>query len=377
MKSQIKQRIAFFGVKYYPSKGGTSRVAEDIAKELRHNYDFTVYCYGDDKAQSHLQNVKVVTFPSMPFGPAGVFLYYFICCLHLLFSKRYDLIHAHKIDCAFFIPLLSLRSKIVATSHGAPYKTSKWNFIGRTYFRLMERFFIYAPACLTTVSKPLSEYYQDKYQRSVHYLPNGVAINYELNDENAEDILTQHGIGSEEKFIFFAARRIMSIKGCHTMIKALKKINYKGAIIMAGETTHSPTYINYIQKLAKGLDLKFIGYVEEKPTLLALVAKAHLFVFPSEIEGLSIMLLEVAIIGRTPLICSDIPANLPVFSKEEVLYFRNKDADDLANKFIWAEDNWQEMSRNVDKARTKVLEEYSSQVMASNYSKLYNKLLYK
>ena len=54
------------------------------------------------------------------------------------------------------------------------------------------------------------------------------------------------------------------------------------------------------------------------------------------------MLLEAASTG-TPIICSDIPENTQVFEEHEVLYFKDKDDNDLAKKLQWALKNEEEM----------------------------------
>ena len=47
----VKKKIAFFGIKYFPSRGGTSRVAENMILNLVNEYDVTVYCYKNEKAK--------------------------------------------------------------------------------------------------------------------------------------------------------------------------------------------------------------------------------------------------------------------------------------------------------------------------------------
>ncbi|MBK8505586.1 MAG: glycosyltransferase family 4 protein [Saprospiraceae bacterium] len=369
-----KKTIAFFGIKYYPSQGGSSRLAESIARELQDKYDITIYCYSDPKSQSHLKLVRAINIPRLPFGSVGVFFYYFICSIHLMFSKKYDLIHVHKTDSSLFIPLLALRSKIVATSQEAPYVRDKWSQLGKTYFRLMEKIFMKSPAELTSVSKPLAEYYEKQYHRSVHFIPNGVDIITERADDSVQEIL--QGIKRKEYF-FFAARRIMSTKGLHTFLKAMQKINHQGPIIIAGQDSHAISYMKEIRNLTNGLMVTFIGYISDRPTLLTLIENAKFFVFPSETEGLSLMLLEAASAGMTPIICSDIPENLQVFTDEEVIYFRNKDAADLAEKITWAEINSEETLLRADRARAKVLENYSSRSIAKQYDQLYTQILYR
>ncbi len=368
-----KKRLAIFGVKYFPSQGGTSRVAESIIRELKDKYDITIYCYKDPKASSLMNNVTVIQIPRIPFGAIGVFLYFAICCLHLIFSRRYDLIHVHKTDAAFFIPILRLISKVIATSHEAPYIRDKWNGIEKAYFKWMERVFVKSGVMLTSVSKPLSEYYNKTYGTQVRYVPNGVELNDTRDPEGAEQILEQFNI--KDGYLFFAAKRIMSTKGCHTFLEAMRKINYKGTIVIAGQPSHSSHYMKKLEELSAGLDVKFVGFVKGIPKLMSMIEKARLFIFPSEIEGLSIMLLEVGSTGKTPLICSDIPENTQVFSDDHVLFFRDKNADDLAEKFQWAEKNMDLMLEKAQLARKHIIEEYSSEAFANKYDSLYQELI--
>ncbi len=83
------------------------------------------------------------------------------------------------------------------------------------------------------------------------------------------------------------------------------------------------------------------------------------------------MLLEVGSTGKTPLICSDIPENTQVFSDEEVLFFKNKDAADLMQKLRWAEAHPEEMKEKMKKACKRVVTEYPSSVSANRYDELY------
>jgi glycosyltransferase involved in cell wall biosynthesis len=155
----------------------------------------------------------------------------------------------------------------------------------------------------------------------------------------------------------------------------MQKNNNKSPIVIAGQESHAISYMKEIRLLTKGLTVKFIGYISDRATLLTLIENAKFFIFPSETEGLSLMLLEAASAGKTPIICSDIPENLQVFTEEEVLYFTNKDATDLADKIRWAEENAPEIERRAKRARAKVFETYTSRSIASQYDQLYHQIL--
>jgi glycosyltransferase involved in cell wall biosynthesis len=372
MDNSKKQRVIFYGIKDYPSRGGTSRVAENIIKNLRDEFDITVYCYKHPLADDNISGVKVVQFSERKIKGLGVFLYFLFSSLHILFfQKKGAIVHAHKTDCAFFVPLLRIKFKVILTSHEAPYKRDKWGVIGKTYFKLMELIFIKSGALLTSISKPLADYYLNKYKKQVIYIPNGIDLNNDRNKEEAFSVLSKYNV--DNNFILFAARRLMYSKGIHTFLEAARNITCKYDFIYAGEIYHCPQPLLEMLEKSKAEGIKHIGFIEKLDVLLSIVEKSHLFVFPSETEGMSIMLLEV-VSTQTPVICSDIPENTAVFNEEEVLYFKNKDNKDLQEKIEWALANPDLMQNKAALALERVKNSYSWSSISKQYEKLYKQI---
>lgn len=368
-----KKGIIFYGIKDFPSRGGTSRVAENIIKNLANDYKITLCCYRDKNAENNIPGIRVIQFPVLPFNALGVFLYYFISAIHLLlFLNRENIVHAHKTDCALFVPLLRLKFKVIITSHEAPYKRDKWGKVGKFYFKLMERIFMYSGATLTSISEPLSEYYRERYKKQVIFIPNGININQEYDDKRAEAILKQNNISGP--YISFAARRLMATKGCHTLLEALHRLNYKHPVVIAGELDHAGDYLTSLKSRYRHLNLHFVGYVQPLPVLLSLIRKSELFVFPSETEGMSIMFLEVISSGAN-IVASDIPENTQVLNRNEILYFMNKDAQDLAEKIRFALENQEVMAEYNRKAFSKVENSFTWNRISHQYRNLYNSVM--
>jgi glycosyltransferase involved in cell wall biosynthesis len=80
------------------------------------------------------------------------------------------------------------------------------------------------------------------------------------------------------------------------------------------------------------MDVRFVPRLDDKATLLGLVRQADLFVFPSRLEGMSMMLLEALSVG-TPTLASDIPENLAVLA-DGAPTFRAGDVGDLAAQLV-------------------------------------------
>jgi glycosyltransferase involved in cell wall biosynthesis len=371
----MKGRIAFFGMKTFPSKGGTDRVAENIIFQLKDEFQITVFCFKDPDAQTHIPGIKVVEFRQWLPGAPGSFIYFLQSAIYLFFSNDVDLVHLHKTESTFFAPLLKLRFKIVSTSHEAQYKSDKWNWFARIFFHIVERIYINSSDICTCISKPLSDYYEKKYGKKIFFIANGInPVNRETFDVSGAKSFLPPDVTLDSPFVLFAARRLMGIKGCHTMLAALKKIKYEGQVLITGDLHTSADYWNKLQDLSKGLNVHFLGLVSPLNSLLALINNAELFIFPSETEGMSIMLLEVASVGR-PIIASDIPENLQVFDSDQVLYFKSKDSDDLAVKIQFALSHPDEMRNLGNNCQKKVYSDYLWLNIASSYKQLYLSLL--
>jgi len=367
-----KKKIAFFGIKYYPSRGGTSRVAENLIRNMVKDHDITIYCYKNKLAHNHIKGVNVIQFHEIKLGSFGVFLYYLICYCHIRFFGKYDVIHAHKLDSFFFINGLSKKTKVVATVHGVPYKDGIWGGVAKSFFLMNERRFLNFTGVKTAISKPLCAFYKEKYGVEVKFVPNGINV-LEEHAESSLKAFWPEAVPKDASFVLFAARRVIGIKGLHTMLKAYHKINYKGNIFVAGDLDFTPSYIKEVKELSVGLNVYFLGYVNSLTALLALVSKSEYFVFPSEIEGMSIMLLEVASTG-TPILASDIPENTQVFDEREVLFFKSKNIDNLAQKLVWIENNKTAFNALGKNAKAKVNTQYTWDKISLEYTLLYQSI---
>lgn len=367
-----QKNIAFFGIKYFPARGGTSRVAENLILNLVNDHKVTIYCYKNELAKNHIKGVNVIEFPEIGLGNLGVFLYYFLCYFHIRFRGKYDIIHAHKIDSFFFLNGLAKSASVMATAHEAPYKRDKWGRLAKAFFKVCEKRFLNFKGVKTAISKPLCEFYKEKYDVEVLFIPNGINL-FEEKSEDVTQNFWPEKVPLDSPFVLFAARRIMGTKGLHTMLKAYKKNNYTGNIFIAGELDNYPAYIKQIKELSKGLNVHFLGYVNPLSALLDLVSKCEYFVFPSETEGMSIMLLEVASIGK-PILASDIPENTQVFDDKDVLYFKNKDVEDLSEKIVWSENNMAAFNQLGVQAKLKVNTKYTWDRISLQYIAIYSSM---
>lgn len=360
------KKIAVIGLKGLPAYGGAGSIGELILNNLKAQFEFTVY---SNNANTHLKTgnyngYQQIVLKSIKQQGLNFLLYFLKSAWHCIFKANYDIIHVHHLAGAFIVPILRLKYKrVIVTSHGMPDKRDKWSKISWIYYPLMRYLFARFSKIITTVSDLDSIYYKKYTQKDIIFIPNGIdEIPIKLTEiESTSDI-------------FFAAGRIMASKGCHILLNSLIKNKFNGKLLIAGDINQIELYKKKILDLSNSLNTTFLGLIKDKSQLLGYIKQSKLFIFPSSVEAMSMMLLEVAL-TKTPIIASDIPENKAIFNENEVLYFKTDDIDDLADKINFANSHYAIMKQKAELAYIKLISTYNIKNIAPQYAKLYNQLL--
>lgn len=369
----MRKRVAYLGIKGLPAQAGSDRVVEAIVLGLDHDrYQPIVYCSRraiTDRA--YFPEAELIALPTLLGKHLHATSLFLVAALHALLFGDYDLVHLHNVEASFVLPILRLRYKVISTSHGAAQTRDKWGKVAKTLIRLTEYPFALLSNICTSVSLPLAVYYQQRFKREVHHIPNGVASETNADLEVATKILLQHEV-NPGRFVLFAAGRVIPTKGCHLLLQAFRQLDTDLQLIVVGDTSQLPVYGQYLQELADER-VRFIPFISAKETLFGLISAARLFIFPSTVEAMSMMLLEVATLG-TPIICSDIPENQSVLP-EQALFFKSGNIDDLHLNLDWALGHHEQMQSLAVQAQRWVFQDYRWENIVPQYQSLYEKVL--
>jgi len=364
-----KKKIAFLGIKGLPSKGGAERVVEGIVSNLAGDFEIYVYCSRSYSEDYHPDDIHLVRIRNLK----GKHLYSFslsiFSTLHALFCKKYDLIHVHNTDSGFIVPLLRLKYKVIGTSHGFAYKREKWSGYARHFLKLSERILFSFSNSATCVSKSLTEELIDLYKREVLFIPNGIDKPVPREDPG---LFTEYRL-KEREYICFAAGRVDPTKGLHILLKAFAKMDRDIRVVAIGDFSHKKDYTEQMHDMADER-VSFLPFIAEKEVLFGIIKNAKLFVFPSTVEAMSIMLLEVAALG-VPVVCSDIPENMTVL-EDKTTYFKSGDDEDLREKIELFLSDYVDQLASAQVTKEWVLENYNWKNIAKKYKNLYNSLTF-
>ncbi len=336
MKTQ-KMKIAMIGQKGIPAiYGGVERHVEEISRRLvEKGHDVTVYSrpyymkensYNSDE----LNGVKIKVVPTIKSKHLDAIVHCFISSVDSIF-KNYDIIHYHAIgpSTLSFLPRIK-NSKSVVTVHGLDWQRKKWNKFASLFLQFGEKSSYYFPNKTIVVSKTLKKYYDGKYNADVSYIPNGV----NLPVLNSPDIIKKKYNLDKDSYIVFISRLVPE-KGCHYLIEAYKQIKTDKKLLIVGGSSHSDDYVKTIKEMARDdKRILFTGNVYGQE-LNELFSNAYIFILPSEMEGLPIVILEALSFGKCVL-ASDISENMEViapFGKDEYGFsFENKNIKSLREK---------------------------------------------
>ena len=358
--------------------GGIERHVEELSVRLvEHGHDVTVYTrphYDRDNARrpkssgrlASYRGVRLLQLPSLATKHLDAISHVAVCTAHALASGA-DIVHYHGVGPALlcWVPRLFGRSAVV-TVHGQDSLRAKWGTLASTALRVGEWMAVHAPRATICVSDSLTAKLTRDYGRTVVYIPNGVS----LSDESDDSILTELDVGAGA-YILFAARLVPE-KGCHYLIAAWERAGRPLPLVMAGDSSFSPAYVEHLKSMPGGNAVIFAGNVFGA-RLASLFRNSALFVLPSDLEGLPIVLLE-ALCYEAPVLASDIPPNREVMDGM-CATFKAGDVRDLQEKLSHCLSSGDSLKSDARLAASRVACRYEWDVVTDQTLSVYARVL--
>ncbi len=383
--------VAVIGAKGIPPTwGGIERHVAELSNRLARR-GFIVKVYARPyytSIEGRFRGVEILRLPTIRTKHLDAISHSFLATFHTLL-QRVDLAHYHAQGPSVlsFVPRLA-GIRTVVTVHGLDWKREKWGAFARSCLRTGEAASARFPNRTITVSRTLKKYYERKYGRAVHYIPNGIEVR---DMPPAEEITAEFGLRPREYLLFVG--RLVPEKGCHYLIEAYRRIDTDKPLVIAGGSSFSDRYFEDLKKLAAGDErIRFLDYVYGR-ALDELYSHNYLYILPSDVEGLAITLLEALSFGSCVLV-SDIEENLEALSEREGppdawedpaaasgepygYWFRRGDAGDLARKIESLLADPARVERVRRKAREWIRARYDWEIVSGETASLYRDIVKK
>ncbi len=375
-------KVAMVGHKVIPSRrGGIENVLTALCPLLAES-GIDVICYNrsSDKVENEYvgtvkdnkyRNVTLKNAWTIKGRGLSAMVASFTAAICASFGK-YDIVHFHAEGpcAAMWIPKM-FGKHCVATVHGLDWQREKWGKgFASKYIKFGERVMVKCADEIIVLSESAGEYFKETYNRETVLIHNGID---KPAKKEADEITRLYGL-SKDDYICIVSR-LTAEKGVHYLIDAYNSVKTDKKLVIAGDTSDTDEYVEMLKQKASGNPkIIFTGFISGD-VLKEIYSNAYLVTLPSDIEGMSLSLLE-ALAYENAVLCSDIPENTLV-TEDKAMHFRKSDIKDLADKLQKMCDNEELVGKLKSGTDEFILKKYNWNDVAEATVELYKKVLKK
>ena len=363
-------RIAILGTRGIPANyGGFETFAQELGIRLAaRGHDVTVYCRKANQPEPlrAFRGVRLAVLPSIRTKYLDTLSHTLFSTVHL-FLRGVDIAYYCNVanSCFAWIPRLRW-AKTVLNTDGLEWERSKWNWAGKTFYRLSERLASRLPIVLVSDSRVIQEYYRSRLGAPSEFVAYGANI---VERGFGRERLSEFGVEPGKYFLYVS--RLEPENNAHVVIEAFEGVRANMKLAIVGSAPFAKRYIAQL-KATNDERIVFPGGVYGD-ACKALQANAYVYVNAMEVGGTHPAILEAMGAGNCVLV-SDIAYNQETVA-EAGLTFRSKNAKDLREKMQWLVDNPEEVARHGQEAVERVRREYSWDRVADEYEALFARLV--
>lgn len=359
--------ISFIGQKGIPAKnGGVDRHVENLARFLvAKGEEVIVYNRKNylENNSTEWQGVKLVSLPFIDHQNLAAITHGFLATIDAI-KRKVDVIHYHGIGPSLlaWIPrIFAPKIKVVSTLHSFDYGNDKWSGFAKFMLKLGEASMCRFAHEVIVLTETMRDYLLQRHERESTIIPNGAHIKV----NHGTDKLKEFGLESG-KYIL-SVSRLIRLKGLQYLIPAFKNIKGDEKLVIVGDGDYLPE----LKKIAADDQRIIFTGNQTGETLEQLYTNAKLFIQSSEMEGLSISLLEAMAYGL-PCLASEIVANQQA-TGEAAIYFTSKDINDLEEKLNYCLANPEKMNEIGRSGKERAENIFNWEKISADALKIYKK----
>ena len=373
-------KIAVIGVKGLPAKqGGIERYCEELYPRLvAQGHQVDLYARPSYTEQpwfftTDYRGVKVISLPSIPVRGLDALFCSAIASIASILQK-YDVVHFHALGPALFsvLPRIASSAKVIVTCQGLDWQRAKWGKFSSKVIYWGERNAVKFVHDLIVVSQDLKNYFAKTYGLEAVYIPNGPG-EFPLSDSHFNYV---RSLNLTPKGYLLYLGRLVPEKRPELLIQAFQKLAPKGwKLVFTGGISDTEKYVHLLRQLAgDNPNIIFTGELQGAK-LAEIVRGAGLFVLPSDLEGLPLVMLEAMKEG-IPVLASDIPPHKQLIESDKGFLFQAGNCDSFVKVMQQALAQSNLRSQMAKKAQNHVLANYNWEKIATKNLEVYQTLVF-
>ena len=273
--------------------------------------------------------------------------------------------------------LTKMGVKIVINPDGIEWKRAKWNFLVKMYLKFSEKTMINASDYVVCDSKNIEKYVKDKYKKKegkTTFIAYGAYLkDIKDIDEKTKLFMEKHNIKKREYYLIVG--RFVPENNYELIIKEFMKSTTKKDLVIVSNVEHNKFYESL--KVSTGFDkderIKFVGPVYDQDILVRLRKNAKGYIHGHSAGGTNPSLLEALSITDVNILYNAC-YNMEV-GEDAAVYFSNEEGSLCEQLEIIEKFKSKEQNEFGEKAKNRIKEEYTWEIVVKKYKKLFNKLL--
>jgi len=364
-------RIAAFGFRSIPLTKGSAG-ADKFALELfprlvNRGHHVVAYNrrYPDvfvDTAE--YKGVKIKTFKTTSLKGFDTLLHSFKCTFDIIFNNTADIVHIQNGGNSIWaLPLRLFGKKVFISQDGVDWKRDKWPWYGKLYLKFSSFITAYLPNEVifdNVISKRL---FEEKFNKQFKFIPFGSEVD---EVSGTEEVLAKYNLEKGNYYLFVG--RFIPDKGLHYLIPAFKNSRSNKKLVLIGGSPNPSPYEKQLTGMAADSNVVFPGYVYGNE-VNALMINAYCYIQPSDVEGLSPVVLTVMGLN-VPIIVSDIEEN-DYAVLDTARKFKKGNIDSLTEEINFCENNYDVMLSLAKKAQQRALSVFNWESVADEHVEVF------
>lgn len=356
-------KVSIIGIAGLPARcGGFETLAENLVKQLRGRFDFTVYCssflYRDNPRD--FNGARLIYLPLRANGIISIF-YDIVGIFHAL---RYaDLLLILGVSGTVILPVVRAitRRPVIVHIDGIEWRRQKWNLLARAYLRLSEAMAVRFATAVISDNEVIQGYVKERYGKD--------SILIEYGGDHASYVRREDLPG---EFTFmkdryaFSVCRIEPENNVHIILDAFSRIEGL-PLVMVGNWYSNEYGRQLMKKYSTFRHIHLMDAIYDQKELNALRGNCYLYIHGHSAGGTNPSLVEAMSLGL-PVIAFDVPFNRAT-TEDKAIYFRDRDELMEIIKGI-TDSKRQEISHHMKEI---ALRRYTWQTISDKYSILFHK----
>lgn len=273
--------------------------------------------------------------------------------------------------------LTKMGVKIVINPDGIEWQRAKWNFLVKSYLKFSEKTMINASDYVVCDSKNIEKYVKDKYKKKENkttFIAYGAYLKDVKDiDKKTKAFMDMHDIKKREYYLIVG--RFVPENNYELIIREYMKSSTKKDLVIVSNVEQNKFYEKL--KLTTGFDkdsrIKFVGPVYDQEILVRLRKNAKAYIHGHSAGGTNPSLLEALSITDVNILY-DACYNKEV-GEDAAIYFSNEEGSLCKQIEIIEKFKSKEQNEYGEKAKNRIKEEYTWEIVVKKYKKLFDKLL--